>query len=69
MIVIDEILKEFGSANVAENCRKQHGAAGSGIAAALKRVPHERCVFDVLVDRVGGGELGVGRGLDEARSS
>ena len=43
---------------------------GFAISMAIENVAHERFVRDVLGDRDGVGELGVGRrGLAEARSS
>jgi hypothetical protein len=56
LIVVDEILKKFGCSDLVENCRKPPGAACSGMAAALKRVVHERCVLCVVDDSVGAGE-------------
>ena len=67
LFVVDEILKKFGCSDLVENCRKPPGAACSGMAAALKRVLHERCVLCVLDDRVGAGDFGGRRALEEAR--
>ena len=67
LIVIDEILKKFGCSDLVENCRKPPGAACSGMAAALKRVVHERCVLCNLDDSVGAGDFGGRRALEEAR--
>ena len=67
VFVVDEILKKFGCSDFVENCRKPPGAACSGMAAALKRVVHERCVLCVVDDSVGAGDFGGRRGLEEAR--